>query len=113
MSNEMEEAYQDGREIGIIQTILMTQIPLQRAIDRINALLSRTADAGLEMAKIVLTEELESFNYNPEMGIRHIVEDAYQAGYLRGFREGVNLQDKSHVEELSATFYEKNYGNRD
>lgn len=91
----------------------MTQIPLQRAIDRINALLSRTPDAGLEMAKILIQEELESYNHNPEMGIRHIVEDSYQAGYLRGFREGVGLQDKSHVEELSATFYQKHYANRD
>jgi hypothetical protein len=91
----------------------MTQIPLQRAIDRINALLSRTPDAGLEMAKIILTEELENYNYNPDNGFRHIVEDSFQAGYLLGFREAVNLQDKSHVEESSATFYEKHYGNRD
>lgn len=90
----------------------MTQIPQHKALQRIDALLMRTPDAGLEMAKAILQEELYKFNFEPEMGIRPIVEDSFQAGYLQGFREAVNLQDKSHIEESSATFYEKTYAHR-
>ena len=88
----------------------MSNKAIDVALERVNALLSRTPDAGLEMAKIILLEENEKYVDKPTH--REMIEDAYQAGYLRGFREGVNLQDKSHVEELSATFYETHYGNR-
>jgi len=87
----------------------MSNKAIEAALERVNALLSRTPDAGLEMAKIILLEENEKYADKPTH--REMIEDAFQAGYLRGFREAVGLQSKSNVEELSSTWYRRTYEN--
>jgi len=54
-------------------------------------------------------EENEKYADKPTH--REMIEDAFQAGYLRGFREAVGLQSKSNVEELSSTWYRRTYEN--
>lgn len=87
----------------------MSNKAIEVALERVNALLSRTPDAGLEMAKIILLEENEKYKNQPTH--REIVEDAFQSGYMVGFREAVGLQSKSHIEETSATWYRRKYEN--
>lgn len=89
----------------------MSNKAIEAVLERVNALLSRTPDAGLEMAKIILLEENEKYVNKPTY--RELVEDAFQAGYLLGYREAIGMQSKSNVEELSSTWYRKTYENGD
>ena len=87
----------------------MSNKAIEAVLERVDALLSRTPDAGLEMAKIILLEENEKYFNKPSH--REMVEDAFQCGYLRGFREAVGIQDKSNIEETSSTWYRRTYEN--
>ena len=87
----------------------MSNKGIETALERVNALLSRTPDAGLAMAKIILIEENEKYKNKPSH--RETIEDAFQSGYMVGFREAVGLQSKSNIEETSATWYSRKYEN--
>jgi hypothetical protein len=87
----------------------MSNKAIEAVLERVNALLSRTPDAGLEMAKIILLEENEKYFNKPTHRESH--QDAFQCGYLRGFREAVGLQSKSNLEESSWMWYSMTYEN--
>jgi len=87
----------------------MSNKAIEAALERVNALLSRTPDAGLEMAKHILLEENDKSKDKMSHSESH--QDAFQAGYLRGFREAVGLQSKSNLEETSYAWYILTYGN--
>jgi xanthine dehydrogenase YagT iron-sulfur-binding subunit len=57
----------------------MSNKAIEAVLERVNALLSRTPDAGLEMAKIILLEENEKYFNKPTHRESH--QDAFQCGY--------------------------------
>lgn len=87
----------------------MSNKAIESALERVNALLLRTPDAGLEMARVILLEENEK--YKDKMSHADSHQDAFQAGYMRGFREAIGLQSKSNLEETSWAWYNLTYGN--